>query len=118
MVRQSGKGSWIASLMRQLLKEVRVAPLGVAGRARVVEIHRRSVSKLEQNLALKVVDELKIIALPFCGQERSEVRPGVGQGRRVGRVDRLLDTIETAQFGQRRRQQKRQQSRSVPKAAR
>jgi len=100
LVEQSGKVRSIASLMRQLLEEVRVAPVGVAARARVAEIHGRSVSELERGLALDVVDELEGIALPFCGQERFDAGLGVAQGRRVSRVDRLLDNIESAQFGQ------------------
>ena len=100
LVEQSGRVSWVASLLRQLLKEVRVAPVGFAARARVVEIHARSVSRLERGLALEVVDELNGITLPFCGQQRSRAGLGVAPGGRVSRVDRLLVDIETAQLGQ------------------
>ena len=99
LVEQSGRVSWVASLLRQLLKEVRVAPVGFAARARVVEIHARSVSRLERGLALEVVDELNGITLPFCGQQRSRSGMGVAPGGRVSRVDRLLVDIETAQLG-------------------
>ena len=105
-VEQSGKVGWIASLMRQLLQEVRVAPVGVAARTRVAEIHGRAISRLEQRLAQEVVEELKGIAVPFCGLERFETELSVARGRPLSRVDRLLDYIETAQFGQQRQRQR------------
>lgn len=113
---QTVKVSWIASLMKQLLEEVRVAPLGVDGRARVAEIHRRSVSRVEQGLALSVVDELEIIPLPFCGQERSDAASGVSPGRLVSRLDRLLDNIETAQRGQQRQRQRQRNPDDDPRS--
>jgi hypothetical protein len=114
-VEPSGSASWIASLMSQLLEEVRVAPLGDAARTRVAAIQDRSVSEPEQHLATDVVEELNGNTLPFTGRETPEVDSGVGQTRglsrrtrrlsrvdrvRLSRVDRLLRNIETAQFGQ------------------
>lgn len=107
--------SWIASLMKQLLEEVRIAPLGVAARTRVAEMQNRSVSEPEQGLATDVVDELNGNTLPFAEERPPDVDSGVGQTRglsrrtrrlsradrvRLSRVDRLLRNIETAQFGQ------------------
>lgn len=112
---ESGSASWIASLMKQLREEVRVAPLGIAARRRVAEMQDRSVSGPERDLATDVVDELKGRTLRFGDRESPEVDSGVGQTRglsrrtrhlsrvdrvRVSRVDRLLRNIETAQFGQ------------------
>jgi len=100
LVEKSGRVSWISSLLRQLLEEVRVAPVGFAARERVVEIHARSVGRYERGLALEVVEELKGMPLLFCGQERSATVLGLVQGRRVSRLDLLLDRIEAAQSGQ------------------
>jgi Protein of unknown function (DUF2587) len=70
-----------------------------AGRTRVREIQSPEVGKLEQGLALDVVNELDVASVPFCDQERFDSRSGVAQGRSTGRVAWLLDNIETAQFG-------------------
>jgi hypothetical protein len=101
--------------MKQLLEEVRVAPLGVAARTRVAAIQDRSVSEPEQVLATDVVKELNGNTLPFAEQDTPAADSGVGQTRglsrrtrrlsrvdrvRLSRVDRLLRNIETAQFGQ------------------
>jgi hypothetical protein len=108
-VKKSAGVGWIASLMRQLLQEVRVAPVSVGARVRVAGIHSRSVGRLEQRLALAVVEELEGIAVPFCGLERGGVWTGNARGSLFNRVDRLLDTIETAQFGQQRQRDRRRQ---------
>lgn len=97
-----GKVRTVTSLMKQLLLEVRVEPVGIAARLRVAEIHARSVSGIERGLARNVVDELEGMTLPFCGQERSNPMSGAAAGRRPSRVDRLLDDIEAAQFDQQR----------------
>ena len=99
LVEHSGKVGEVASLMRQLLQEVRLAPVGLAARTRVAEIHGRAVSRLEQRLALDVVEELKGITVPFCGLNRIETGLGIARGRPFNRVDWLLDTIERAQSG-------------------
>ena len=87
---------------------VHVAPLGVAGRARVAGIQGRSVTELEQGLAsaLDVVHALKEIALPSNDQERCDAELGLTPGRCVSRIDGLLSDIET-QFGWQRQQQRK-----------
>lgn len=107
VVAQSGKVGWIASLLRHLLEEVRVVPVGVVARTRIAEIHGRSVNKLERGLARDVVNELEGITVPFCGQKRQHTELPVEQGRHVSRINRLLDNIETSQFGQQRQRQRR-----------
>ena len=106
-VERPGHLRTVTSLLKQLLTEVRVEPVGAAARARVTLIHARSVSGIEQSLAQSVVDELEGITLPFCGQERPSPGPGMAQGRRASRVDRLLDDIEAAQSDQHRQRQRR-----------
>ena len=106
-VEQSCRVSWITSLMRQLSDEVRVASPGVADRIRVAEIYGRSVSDVEQKLALDILNELKAIPLPSDDQGAPGAGPGVIEGGPVSRVGRLLDNIETAQFGEQRQQARR-----------
>src|SRR5215472_893676 len=56
MVEQPAKVMRIGSMIRQLLEEVRAAPLDEQGRARLREIHERSVKELESGLAPELVD--------------------------------------------------------------
>ncbi|WP_046915234.1 proteasome activator, partial [Streptomyces stelliscabiei] len=58
MVEQPAKVMRIGSMIKQLLEEVRVAPLDEASRARLKEIHASSVKELEDGLAPELVEEL------------------------------------------------------------
>ena len=55
----------IGSMIKQLLEEVRSAPLDEAARARLRDIHARSVAELEDGLAPELVAELDRLSLPF-----------------------------------------------------
>src|ERR1700756_5209137 len=51
MVEQPAKVMRIGSMIKQLLEEVRAAPLDEASRARLKEIHKSSIAELEKGLA-------------------------------------------------------------------
>ena len=55
----------IGSMIKQLLEEVRSAPLDEASRARLREIHQRSITELESGLAPVLIEELDRLSLPF-----------------------------------------------------
>src|SRR6478735_4036749 len=65
MVEQPAKVMRIGSMIRQLLEEVRSAPLDEASRNRLKEIHRASIKELEAGLAPELVEELERLSLPF-----------------------------------------------------
>ncbi|HPZ70260.1 MAG TPA: DUF2587 domain-containing protein, partial [Dermatophilaceae bacterium] len=65
LVEQPAKVMRIGSMIKNLLDEVRNAPLDEAGRLRLAEIHRRSIDELKDGLAPELVEELDRIALPF-----------------------------------------------------
>src|SRR5579885_3262830 len=65
LVEQPAKVMRIGSMIKQLLEEVRNAPLDEAGRVRLAEIHRRSIKELEDGLAPELIEELERLALPF-----------------------------------------------------
>src|ERR1700691_2142374 len=65
MVEQPAKVMRIGSMIRQLLEEVRAAPLDEKSRARLREIHQSSTKELEGGLAPELVDELERLSLPF-----------------------------------------------------
>ena len=69
MVEQPAKVMRVGSMIRQLLEEVRAAPLDEKSRARLKEIHSSSIKELEDGLAPELIDELERLSLPFAEDE-------------------------------------------------
>jgi hypothetical protein len=101
LVEQPAKVMRIGSMIKQLLDEVRSAPLDQAGRARHAEIHERSIAELEQGLAPELVDELHRITLPFGdGETPSDAELRIAQAQLVGWLEGLFHGIQTALMAQ------------------
>ena len=100
MVEQPAKVMRIGSMIKQLLEEVRNAPLDEAGRARLAEIHRRSIAELEDGLAPSLVEELERITLPFNQSAPSDAELRIAQAQLVGWLEGLFHGIQTALFAQ------------------
>jgi len=100
LVEQPGKVMRIASMIKQLLEEVRSAPLDEAGRTRLAEIHRRSISELEEGLAPELVEELERITLPFDDEPPSDAELRIAQAQLVGWLEGLFHGIQAALFAQ------------------
>jgi hypothetical protein len=101
LVEQPAKVMRIGSMIKQLLDEVRSAPLDQAGRARLAEIHERSITELEKGLAPELVDELRRIALPFGdGETPSDAELRIAQAQLVGWLEGLFHGIQTALMAQ------------------
>jgi hypothetical protein len=101
LVNQPAKVMRIGNMIRQLLEEVRSAPLDEAGRVRLKEIHAASVKELESGLSPELVDELERITLPFSESEipsESELR--IAQAQLVGWLEGLFHGIQTALVAQ------------------
>src|SRR6516165_7433810 len=101
MVEQPAKVMRIGSMIRQLLEEVRAAPLDEKSRARLKEIHQSSIKELEDGLAPELIDELERLSLPFAEDEipsESELR--IAQAQLVGWLEGLFHGIQTALFAQ------------------
>src|SRR5438874_6756807 len=80
MVEQPAKVMRIGSMIRQLLEEVRAAPLDEQSRVRLKEIHQSSIKELEEGLAPELVKELERLSLPFDeGSTPSEAELRVAQ---------------------------------------
>ena len=69
MVEQPAKVMRVASMIKQLLDEVRSQPLDDAGRARLAQIHQQSIAELKDGLAPELVDELDHYSDGFCALE-------------------------------------------------
>jgi hypothetical protein len=101
MVEQPAKVMRIGTMIKQLLEEVRAAPLDDASRARLKEIHQSSVRELEQGLAPELRDELERLTLPF-GEDAvpTDAELRIAQAQLVGWLEGLFHGIQTALFAQ------------------
>ena len=101
LVSQPAKVMRIGSMIKQLLEEVRNAPLDEASRAQLREIHRRSIAELEAGLAPELVDELERLTLDFTEESiPSEAELRIAQAQLVGWLEGLFHRIQTALFAQ------------------
>jgi len=116
MVEQPAKVMRIGSMIRQLLEEVRAAPLDEKSRARLKEIHQSSIKELEDGLAPELVSELERLSLPFTDELPSEAELRVAQAQLVGWLEGLFHGIQTTLFAQQMaaRSQLEQMRRALP----
>jgi hypothetical protein len=117
LIEQPAKVMRIGSMIKQLLEEVRSAPLDEAGRARLAEIHERSLIELEKGLAPELAEELRTIALPFDeGSTPSDAELRIAQAQLVGWLEGLFHGIQTVLFAQQMaaRAQLEQMRRALP----
>jgi Protein of unknown function (DUF2587) len=117
MVEEPAKVMRIGSMIKQLLEEVRSAPLDDAGRVRLAQIHDRSITELEQGLAPELVDELRRITLPFADRTTpTDAELRIAQAQLVGWLEGLFHGIQTALFAQQMaaRAQLEQMRRALP----
>jgi hypothetical protein len=101
LIDQPAKVMRIGSMIKQLLEEVRGSSMDEASRARLRDIHTRSIKELEEGLAPELIAELERISLPFSDDEvpsESELR--VAQAQLVGWLEGLFHGIQTALFAQ------------------
>ncbi|WP_109471148.1 proteasome activator [Ornithinimicrobium cavernae] len=96
LVEQPAKVMRLGTMVKQLLEEVREAPLDEAGRVRLAEIHRRSITELEKGLAPELVEELERITLPLTDEAPSEAELRIAQAQLVGWLEGLFHGIQTA----------------------
>ena len=88
-------------MIRQLLEEVKAAPLDEASRNRLKEIHRASIKELESGLAPELVEELERLSLPFTEEGTpSEGELRIAQAQLVGWLEGLFHGIQTAIYAQ------------------
>jgi Protein of unknown function (DUF2587) len=101
LIEQPAKVMRIGSMIKQLLEEVKAAPLDERARQRLTEIHRRSITELETGLAPELVDELERLSLPFAeGSTPSEAELRMAQAQLVGWLEGLFHGIQAALVAQ------------------
>ena len=82
-------------MVKQLLDEVRHAPLDQASRERLAEIYERSVAELSEALSPDLQEELRSLALPFDDDSvptDGELR--IAQAQLVGWLEGLFHGIQ------------------------
>jgi len=99
-VEQPGKVMRIGTMVKQLLDEVRQAPMDEAGRARLKEIYEQSVRELSTGLSPDLSAELDRMALPFEGEVPSEAELRVAQAQLVGWLEGLFHGIQATLVAQ------------------
>jgi hypothetical protein len=117
MVEQPAKVMRIGSMIRQLLDEVRAAPLDEASRVRLKNIHASSIKELEDGLAPELISELERLSLPFTEDAvPSEAELRIAQAQLVGWLEGLFHGIQTTLFAQQMaaRAQLEQMRRALP----
>ncbi|AKS31209.1 bacterial proteasome activator family protein [Mycolicibacterium goodii] len=101
LVEQPAKVMRIGTMIKQLLEEVRAAPLDDASRNRLREIHQTSIRELEDGLAPELREELERLTLPFTDDSvPSDAELRIAQAQLVGWLEGLFHGIQTALFAQ------------------
>ena len=101
LVESPAKGMRIGTMIKQLLEEVRAAPLDDASRNRLRDIHAASIRELEEGLAPELRAELERITLPFQEAETpSDAELRIAQAQLVGWLEGVFHGIQTALFAQ------------------
>jgi len=117
MVEEPAKVMRIGNMIRQLLDEVKSAPLDDASRVRMRSIHHASIAELKDGLAPELVEELERITLPFSDDVTpTDAELRIAQAQLVGWLEGLFHGIQTALFAQQMaaRAQLEQMRRALP----
>lgn len=91
----------IGTMIKQLLEEVRAAPLDEASRVRLKEIHAASIKELEDGLTPELRDELERLSLPFTDDSvPSDAELRIAQAQLVGWLEGVFHGLQTALVAQ------------------
>jgi len=99
-VDQPAKVMRIGTMVKQLLDEVRAAPLDEAGRARLKEIYETSLAELSAGLSPDLREELARMSPPFAGDTPSNSELRIAQAQLVGWLEGLFHGIQAALMAQ------------------
>ncbi|MDA8062943.1 MAG: bacterial proteasome activator family protein [Actinomycetota bacterium] len=117
-VEQPAKVMRIGSMIKQLLEEVRQAPLDEASRNRMREVYDTSIAELASGLSPDLRKELERVTSPFgAGEVPSDGELRVAQAQLVGWLEGLFHGIQATLFAQQmaaRSQLEEMRRRSLP----
>jgi hypothetical protein len=120
-VEKPAKVMRIGSMIKQLLEEVRHAPLDEASRGRLKDIYEISVKELASGLSGDLRDELERLTLPLAETSPSDAELRIAQAQLVGWLEGLFHGIQATLFAQqvaaRAQLEEMMQQRGLPAAA-
>jgi hypothetical protein len=90
----------IGSMVRQLLDEVRAAPLDDRSRYRMKEIYETSVKELRNVLSPELREELERLSFPFDEGTPSDAELRIAHAQLVGWLEGLFHGIQAMLFAQ------------------
>ena len=90
----------IVSMVKQLLEEVRLAPLDEASRERLREIYEQSIRELADGLSPDLVAELDRVSIPFDSPTPSEAELRIAHAQLVGWLEGLFHGIQATLVAQ------------------
>jgi hypothetical protein len=97
MVSQPDKVMRIGTMIKQLLEEVRAAPLDDRSRVRLRDIHASSIRELADGLSPDLRAELERISLPLSEEEiPSDAELRIAQAQLVGWLEGLFHGLQAA----------------------
>jgi hypothetical protein len=99
-VEQPAKVMRIGSMVKQLLDEVRAAPIDEQSRIRLREIYEQSVRELADSLSPDLRHELDRMTLPFDDRVPSEAELRIAQAQLVGWLEGLFHGIQATLVAQ------------------
>jgi len=99
-IEQPAKLLRIGSMVKQLLDEVRQAPIDEAGRARLREIYEQSIRELADGLSDDLAAELDRVSIPFDTAIPSEPELRIAQAQLVGWLEGLFHGIQATLVAQ------------------
>ena len=110
----------IGSMVKQLLEEVRQAPLDEASRGRLREIYEQSIRELADGLSPDLAAELDRISIPFDSPTPSDSELRIAHAQLVGWLEGLFHGIQATLVAQQvaaRAQLDEMRQRSLPPGA-
>ena len=119
-IEQPAKLLRIGSMVKQLLEEVRQAPLDEASRGRLREIYEQSIRELADGLSPDLVAELDRISIPFDAATPSDAELRIAHAQLVGWLEGLFHGIQATLVAQQvaaRAQLDEMRQRSLPQGA-
>lgn len=90
----------IASMTRAMLDEVRQAPLDEGGRARLAEVHGRSLGELREVLSPELRDEFDEVMIPLSDTNVSGDELRIAQAQLIGWLEGLFHGIQASLWSQ------------------
>jgi len=99
-IEQPAKLLRIGSMVKQLLEEVRLAPLDEASRGRLREIYEQSIRELADGLSPDLVAELDRVSIPFDSPTPSDAELRIAHAQLVGWLEGLFHGIQATLVAQ------------------